>query len=404
MNGALLVLAVAVLAGLYGAKGARRFKTPQVVGYVIAGVVVGPSILGLLKKSDIAQMDLVSEVALGIIGFIVGSELSLKKVKEVGKAICYIVCLEAMGALLLVLAGTYLLTRDMPLALILGALAAATAPAGTVDVLQEYKARGRLTTILYAVVGLDDAISVIAFGFCLPLAIAILSGTHHFSVMQVLMEPLKEISLSVVLGAAVGLSLTVLSRHMRTPPEQMVLALGSVLLCCGLAVRWHLSLILANMTSAFLFVNLDPHRCGRASHELSMFATPIYVIFFVLVGARLDVSLLPKMGVLGLCYVALRTLGKWSGAYSGARLARADEKVRKYIGLGLFSQAGVAIGLALMTHHELNKIGTAAASHLGAKIIMLITATTLVVQIIGPPFLKYAIVKSGEAGKLPDGS
>jgi NhaP-type Na+/H+ or K+/H+ antiporter len=394
----LLELAILLILGLYGAKGARALRTPQVVGYVVAGVILGPSLIGLLSLEKTARYDLITSVTLGIIGFIIGSELAVRNLRGLGRAIAWIVPLEAGFAVLLVGLGTYILTRNAPLSILLGALASATAPAGTVDVLQEYRAKGPVTTTLYAVVGLDDAFALISYGFCLPLAKLFISN-EPMSLYNVLIAPLREIVLSIGLGVLMGIAVVIPARRLRHRNEMLAFTLGSIFLISGLAIKFHLSLILATMSMAVTTVNLRYTICRRMAEVLNDFAPPIYILFFVLVGGRLDISLLPKMGLVGLAYIVLREAGKYLGTYLGATIGKAHRNVRRYAGLGLFSQAGVAIGLALSIYHVLIQTGSQNAE-LGRYIIMLITATTFVVQIIGAPFVKLAIVKAGEAGEL----
>jgi len=403
MNNPLLLLSIIAAVGLFAAMGARALRAPQVVGYVVVGVLLG-GVFGIVKPSQVVGLDVVSAAALGIIGFVIGSELAWKKLRRIGRAIIAILLCESLGALVLVMLGVWVITHNWPLALILGSLASATAPAGTVDVLQEYRASGPLTTTVYAIVGLDDVVSLLAFGFCLPLARSMLAGTHDFSVGSVLLVPLEEIGCSIGLGLAIGLIGALLGRMMKASAEMLVLALSMIFLTSGLCTQWHLSLILANMAAAIVLVNAVPLFCGKIVKVLGEFAAPIYVVFFVLVGARLDFHDLKAIGLTGVAvggaYILLRTAGKWFGSMMGGRIGHAQPVVTKYLGFGLFSQAGVAIGLAIATSHELARVGTPEALSTGAKVIAIITATTFVVQVIGPPFIKYAIFKAGE-GRMP---
>jgi NhaP-type Na+/H+ or K+/H+ antiporter len=400
MDNPLLLLAVTGAVGLFAAMGARRIRAPQVVGYVVVGVVLG-AVLGIVRPAQVQHVDVVNAAALGIIGFVIGSELAWSKIRRVGRSIFSILMFESLGALVLVMMAVWLITGNWPLALILGSLASATAPAGTVDVLQEYRSSGPLTTTIYAIVGLDDVVALLAFGFCMPLARNMLADTHSFSVVSVLLVPLREIGLSVAIGVGVGLIGSLLGRVVNTNAERLILTLAMIFFCSGACIELGLSLILANMAMAVVLVNAVPKLCAKMVGVIREFAAPIYVVFFVLVGARLDPHYLKTMGlvgiVVGLAYVALRTTGKWVGAAVGARVGRAAPSVVKYTGFGLFSQAGVAIGLALATSSECARIGTATAVQTGADVIAIITATTFVVQIVGPPFLKYAIFRAGEA-------
>jgi hypothetical protein len=270
-----------------------------------------------------------------------------------------------------------------------------------VDVMDEYHSRGPLTTTIYAIVGLDDVLSLLAYGFCLPLARNLLVGGHDFSAGAVLLEPLREIGLSLAVGIGAGLVGSLLSRLLRTTAEMLVLSVAMILFTTGMCAQLGLSLILANMAMGIVLINSVPRLCERMVNVLREFSPPIYVVFFVFVGARLDARYLKTMGLMGLvvgaAYLVFRTGGKWLGSIAGAKIGRAAPVVAKYAGFGLFSQAGVATGLALAANHELARVGTPAALATGADVIAIIMATTFVVQIIGPPCVKYAIFKAGEA-------
>ncbi len=397
----LLTLALAVVIGVYAAKGANQIKTPQVVGYVALGVILGPTVLNLVQ--DASNFDLVSKLALAVIGFTIGGELRYSSLKQLGRPIAFIVILEALGAFFVVMGGVYLFTQNWPLAIILGALSSATAPAGTVDVLQEYKAKGPLTTTLYAIVGLDDAISLVIFGFALPFAIVLLEPSHAFSFSETLIGPLEEIGVSVAVGAAIGAILAQGLRTVRSSGESLGLTLGAILLCCGIAhVTDAMSLILANMVLGATLQNWKPLYGRRAKAALDGFSPPLFILFFVLVGARIDITseMLVAIGPVAIVYVLLRTGGKMAGCYVGGSLGKAQRYVKKYVGLGLLSQAGVAIGLAISVNTRLSQMGGEKAE-LGHTVISIITVTTLLVQVLGPPFLRFALLKTGEGQVAP---
>jgi Kef-type K+ transport system membrane component KefB len=389
-------MALGLLAGLYASGLAKRLNLPQVIGYVVAGALLGPSGLGVLPRERVEALGLISKVALAMIGFVIGSELALPRIARVGRAVGFILLLEVLGALTLVGVGTYLLTGNLPLALLLGAIATATAPAGTLDVLQELRATGPLTTALYAVVALDDAVSLVAYSICLSLALHFL-GAHGTALGAGLLAPVREIGLSAVVGLVAGVVLTLLASRAKRQAETLVLVLASTLFICGISRQWRLSLILASMFSSFIAASLRDQVATRMRMALRGFSEPIYLLFFVLVGARLDVRLVSKIGVLGLLYVALLGLGKGLGAYLGAKLGRAPGLVSRYLGFGLLSQAGVAVGLSLATWERLADSTVPGASELGTQVVTLIAATTFVLQLLGPPLLRYAVLKAGEA-------
>ncbi len=404
----LILISIAVIAGVYAAKGANRLKTPQVVGYVVLGVILGPTLLGNwgLGIEDAGRFDLISQVALAVIGFTIGGELQYRALKQLGKPIACIVFAEAFGAFVLVTLGSYLFLGSWPKAILLGALSSATAPAGTVDVLQEYRAKGPLTTTLYAVVGLDDAISLVIYGFALPLAVVLLEPQQGFSLHTTILGPVTEIGLSVLVGAVVGGALALLLSYVRNSAEALGLTIGGILLCCGIAhsVGEHtsmpMSLVLSNLVPGPVLPDRTPAPGRRAKAALDGFSPPLFTIFFVLVGARLDLTphMLVVLGPVAIAYIALRTGGKISGCLLGGTIGKAQRYVKRYVGLGLLSQAGVAIGLAMNVSTRMDKMGH---ENIGNFIISVITVTTLVVQILGPPFLRYILVKTGE-GKVPE--
>jgi len=397
----LLLLALLLMASLWAAKGGRLIRMPQVVGFVVAGVVLGPSVLGWIGSDAVRHLDALSRFALAIIGFGIGAELKWPLLKTLGRAIVAIVPLEAFGAFLLVGLGVFLLTRDWPLSLLLGAMASATAPAGTANILREYKARGPMTSTLFAVVGLDDAVSLIIFGFAMPVARLFLAPTPHVSWGHVVAQPFVEIGLSIGLGLAIGVVLLALLRWMRSRGESLVLVLAALLIASGAADWWHLSPILTTMTAGMLTANVRPIHQARMEHSLNDWAQPLYLVFFALVGVRLELSwgLIQSVGWVVAAYVVLRTAGKGAGVYFGARIGRAAPAVRRYAWMGLMSQAGVAIGLAIFSYQELARYGPAAEA-VGHQILSTVTLTTFVLEIIGPIFLRLALKKSGESPVL----
>lgn len=394
---AIFLIGLAILAGFAISRLARLIHLPQVVGYVAAGILIGPG-LHLVGEAQACATELISAVALGFIGFAIGAELRIDIFRRLGKSILWITWIQCLGAFIIVALGVFLLSRDAALALIIGAVSSATAPAATVAVLREYRARGTLTTTLYAVIGLDDAAALIIYGFSLPIAKLLIGGGPNLSFFGAIFTPFKEIFLSIFLGLAVGLMAALLVRRMRNPEELLVLAIGAILITSGICRIVELSLILANMTLGVVLINASPAAGRRLLNTVNTFTPPIYILFFVLVGAKLAPSRLGEIGVIGVAYIFLRTIGKWGGSYIGARISHAAAVVRRYLGLGLFTQAGVAMGLALMAVHDFAAFGPAGVE-LGIKVINITVATTFLFELIGPPCVRYVLLKSGEAGK-----
>jgi Kef-type K+ transport system membrane component KefB len=381
-----------------GSKIFTRLGIPQVVGFIAIGVLHGPSFLNAVPLDLIDQLTFVSEIALGLIGFDMGGHLLLRDLRKLGRCITTILIFEALGTFALVTLGIYALTGIWHTALIFGALSSATAPAATVDVLAEYDAQGPLTTSLIAVVGLDDAISLLLYSIAAALTEAILTGAHISVPLQILEIPLIEIGGSVLLGLGLGVGLKVILDWMKSRHDAMAISIGFVFLAVGLSEALSFSMILTTMVLGTVLVNISEEHGRYIRYTIEQAGPVIYVLFFGLVGARFQIQLLPVMGVIGVAYVIFRSLGKFSGAWVGGKLGGAPPLVRDNLGFGLLSQAGVAIGLALASAGRFSRLGPEGVA-LGALIINVITATTFIVQMIGPIFVKHAIQRAGEIGQ-----
>jgi Kef-type K+ transport system membrane component KefB len=394
----LAVIGLIIAVSFLGSKLFQRFGVPQVVGFIVIGVVLGPSVLNVVPLELSNDLIFISEIALGLIGFDIGSHLLLGELRQLGRSILFILLFEAVGTFLLVAAGIYLFTQSLHTALIFGALASATAPAATVDVLAEYDAKGPLTTTLLAVVGMDDALALVLFSLAAALAESLLAAAGPPSWLQVLELPLIEIGGSLVLGVGLGLLLDQIMCRMKVQHDAMAVSIGFVFLGVGLSEAFGFSLILTTMILGMVVVNRCPEHGRHIRYTIEQAGPVIYVLFFTLVGARFQISLLPTMGLLGVAYVLLRSGGKFFGAWLGGTVGGAEPAVRNNLGLGLLSQAGVAIGLALSSANRFSGYGEEGQA-LGALIINVITATTFVVQIVGPICVKFAISRAGEIGR-----
>lgn len=392
-----LLIGIGIFCGLGGGKIFQRLKIPQVVGYIIIGVLLGDSALGLFPGNIINTLTPMNNVALGLIGFMIGGELKRDIFKKYGKKFIFILLWEGLATFFLVTAAVTWYTGKLYVGILFGALASATAPAATVDVLWEYKSKGILTSTILAIVALDDGLALILYGFASAFAKTQFAGVG-FSFFSGFVLPVLEISYAIILGSVVGYTLYKILLRVNDKDHLLVLSIGAILVNTGLSTLFNLDLILTNMTMGVILANQSPRMSKRIFESVKSFTPPIYVLFFVLVGARLQISLIPKMGLLGLIYVVARTIGKFSGCYFGAIFTKADETVRKYLGLTLFSQAGVAIGLSIAIYQSFSRFGPEGEA-VGNLIINVITATTFIVQIIGPPCVKLGIQKAGEIGK-----
>jgi Kef-type K+ transport system membrane component KefB len=389
----LLAVALAVLLGTAGARVFKKLKIPQVVAYIVIGVVLGSTGLKIIDQATADGLAPLSLLALGIIGFMIGGELKLSMFRQHGKRAMVILLAEGLGAFVIVTLLVAVITRNVPLALLLGAIASATAPAATVDVLWEYRTLGVLTTMVLAIVALDDGLALLLYGFASAIARTMLDG-GGFSLMTVA-RPLYEILGAGALGGAVALLFWQAHRRIREKELVLALALGSILLLVGAADALGVDMILSAMVFGSVFVNVS----GRSGEDVfgivRRFAPPIYVLFFVLVGARLRLGALSGiMWLAALAYVAGRTGGKFLGVWVGTKLTRAPEVLRRFLGLCLFSQAGVAIGLAVLSSEVF-----AAHPEISGAIVAIVTATTFIVQIIGPPSVRFAVSRAGEIGR-----
>jgi Kef-type K+ transport system membrane component KefB len=389
-----LIIAVVFL----GSKVFQRLGIPQVVGYIVTGVILGSSFLNIVPLELTRELTFISEIALGLIGFDMGSHLRFSELRRLGRSIISILLFEALGTFALVTAGIYAITHSWHTALIFGALSAATAPAATVDVLAEYDAKGPLTTSLLAVVGLDDALALLLYSIAATLAETALAGGDAPTLIQIVEMPLVEIGGAILLGVAAGWLLDMIIGRMRWQHDAMAISIAFVFLCVGLSEALGFSLILTTMIMGTVVVNRRPEHARYIRHTIEQAGPVIYVLFFALVGARFQIKLLPAMGLMGVAYVVLRTTGKFVGAWLGGTVGGAESAVKNNLGLGLLSQAGVAIGLALASADRFGAYGQE-GQRLGDLVINVITATTFIVQIFGPICVKLAIRRAGEMGQ-----
>jgi len=400
----LTLLGAATIAAFYLGRTARLAKLPSLIGYMIVGIILGPSVLRLFDEPSMERLSFITEIALGFVAFSIGSELNLTSLRRLGTGVISIIFAESFGAFFVVMVGMYLLTRDLPLALIFGSMAPASAPAGTVAVIQECRAKGSLTKTLYAVVGFDDGLAIIIFGFAAALAknllIAEASGASE-GMLGALLAPAKEIGLSLVVGGVAGWLFYQMVRRLQSGRDILIVVFGVILLCTGLSIRWHLSLILTNMVVGFVLANTRHESLlNRVTSPLLEVMPLLFVLFFCLAGAHLQLSALPAMGVVGIVYVLGRSAGLIGGARLGATFGHVEDKVKKYVGLGILSQAGVAIGLSLIVKHEFTlldaKYHLPHAVQIGSSVLATITATCIFFEIIGPILTKVALKRAGE--------
>ena len=402
-----LVIGAALLLGWLGGKAAARCRLPAVVGYLVTGIVLGRSALQVIPAESSHALEMVTDFGLGIVAFMIGTELSGRLIRRLGAKLIVIMCAESFGAFVVVgglvwaLSGWVLPAAGLgaAAALVFGAMAPASAPAGTVAVIQECRAKGPMTSLLLGVVGLDDALGIMIFAFAAAVAKTLLSSGHP-TVLALVEGPCLEIVGGLAVGAAVGLLLRLLMRTRRDHADTLTLSLGAILLATGLANALHLSLILSNLAVGAVLANMAPRDTERAYRAVASITHPVYVLFFLVAGAHLDLDLLGHLSLLGPLYIVGRSAGLIGGAYVGASVARTEPVVRKYLGLGILSQAGVAIGLALTVANEFRAPEFGALGPMLADLaINTIAATTIIFEIVGPITTKIALKKAGEIGR-----
>lgn len=392
----LLFLGTSILISLICSQGATLIRSPLIVGYIITGALLGPAVFHLINEQQIVSLNIINTLTLSLIGFGVGGELKIKELKKLGKTIFIIVIFEATITFLLVGICTAIVLKSVSLGMIYGALASATAPAGTVDVIRQYKAKGNLTTTLYAVMGLDDIYALLIFTIATPLAIIFLGGSKtaaEMTVIAALGHAGLEILMAIGIGSVVGFIMVKIVERMHDRVSVLFLSLGIILVNCGLSEALKISPILLNMSAGIVAVNYNTIIAGKIFNVLGNWSPPIYVWFFVLVGTSLDFNLIINYAFLIIIYIIARSLGKWSGAFIGAKIGKAPEKTKKYLGLTLLSQAGVAIGLALAASNSLEQLGM---HHESIQVMSVMTATTFLIMLIGPILARIGLEKAGE--------
>lgn len=410
----LLLISWALFAGLLMTRVTNIFKLPDVTAYLIVGVIIGPSILGKLgiqgvgfsNFEDVDSLSIISDVALGFIAFAIGNEFKLSEIKHIGKQAFVIGVFQAVVATLcvdVVLIMMHYIMPDIvtiPMAITLGAIAAATAPAATLMVVKQYKAKGPVTDILLPVVALDDAVGLVIFAASFGTASAMISGSAN--VLNLIVEPILEITASLLLGSVVALILTYLESKFFSNTNRLILIIASIIITVAIAKAsfsvgsfgGSFSPLLVCMMLGTVFCNICP-LSGELMDIADKWSQPILVLFFVLSGAELELSVFrnPIVIVVGIIYVLTRSFGKYIGARISASLVGSKEVIKKYLGITLLPQAGVALGMSAIVARSLGTNG------LFIRNITLFGV--LVYELIGPTLTKIALEKAGEITEKP---
>ena len=405
-DGILKILGAAIFAGVLGAGFFQRFRIPLVTGYIIVGLIIGESGLQWAGQEDVAKLQMFNLFALALIGFLVGSELKWDIFRSRGSQLVAILLFEGVGAFLVVGAATsvlvYLAIGNLPGAIaagmVFGAIASATDPASTMGVLWENRARGVVTTTLIAVVAMDDALAMTLYALGASFA-QILTG-QDVTLAEEAAAIATELGGALVLGSAAGLVMAVLLRRLKLMEHALAVTLGLIFMIMGICVTAHIDVIITTMMMGVVLTNVIPRRSHELFAKVASFSTPIYVLFFVLAGARMALGNMPGwMWLLVVVFIVSMSGGKIFGTYLGARITGASPEVRKYAGMGLLVQGGIAVGLAMMAASRLGDVPLTPELMLGDLIIVTVTATTFIVQLVAPALIRLSVLKAGEIGR-----
>lgn len=378
-------LAIMIFAGMFCGRMAKHIRLPNVTGYLVAGLLIGPSVFGLLSADFLDTINIISTVALGFIAFSIGNEFKISYFKRVGVAPIVIACMESLFAVVFVVLGLIISGQSVSFSLVLGAIAAATAPAATIMVIKQYRAKGPVTETLLSVVAIDDATALILFSLSVAIAQALSNGAASLGAS--LLSPLKEIGGALVVGAALGFVFLLPLRFFKKAGNRLSLIVGFIFLGLGLAEWLGLSELLLCMAMGAVVANFSAD-VDTIMDLCDGVTPPIFMLFFVASGADLKLSVLPTVGLIGVIYIVLRVAGKYFGAAVGGAMCKCEASVRKFLGPCLMPQAGVAIGLSLAA-------GQVVPEH-APQIRAVILCGTLIYELIGPAVTKFSLKKAGE--------
>lgn len=404
----LLALSIALFAGLMLSRVAKLLNLPAVTAYLVAGILVGPfclgafgvSGLGFISMADVDKYSIICDVALGFIAFSIGNEFRLSELKHTGKQATVIGILQAVVTTIVVdavLIGLHFIIPDklsLPAAIVLGAVASATAPAATLMVVRQYKAKGPLTSTLLPVVALDDAVGLVLFAVSFGVANALSAG--KLSILSIVLEPVLEVVLSLVLGTIMGLIFTYCEQFFHSRSKRLSVSVAFVLVTVAISnmsfyvgqVHVAFSPLLSCMMLGTIFCNICDFS-EELMDRLDRWTGPIFILFFVLSGAELDLSVFADwiIVVIGIVYVLARCAGKYTGALASSKMMKCDPNIVKYLGITLFPQAGVALGMAIKAQQLADG---------GAIVAQITLFAVLIYEIIGPTLTKIALTKAGE--------
>jgi len=395
----ILLIGIAIFCGTAGAKIFQRLHIPQIVGYIAIGIIIGP-LLKIITPETVKTLEPFNLFAVGVIGFLIGGELKRDVFVKFGKQVAAILLFEGLGAFVLVGVLSFLIMlyffgwqTALAVGIVFGAICAATDPASTVNVLWEYKARGPLTTVLTTIVALDDALALVLYIASVSVA-GVLISHQEVGLSSMAFYWFREIIGSLALGVGGGLALRWILKWVNDNEKTLVFAIGTVVLIVGTAARLRMDAILSSMALGVTLVNICPRRSVRSFELVRSFSPPLYVLFFVLIGARLNISgMTGQIWLLASAYIIGSIIGKTAGSYWGAVYSKAVPTVRKYLGFCLYQQGTIAIALLMMASGRFE-----GQPQIRDMMLSVIIISVIALQFAGPLFVKLGVKKAGEVG------
>ena len=382
-----LAIGSILLLGLITVYLGKHTFLPRVTLLLIFGIIVGDEVLGMIPHSVSSRFEIIANMALLMIGFLLGGKLTPKLLKKEGRQLLWISLSAALGTTVIVTLALIAMGVSIQIAVLLGCIAAATAPAATVDTVLESHSKNTFSRLLLGIVAIDDVWALILFSLGLAL-ISLINGNQ--ASVAPLLTASYEIFGAILLGTVIGLPAAYLTGRISPGQPMLTEALGLVLTCGGIAMWLEVSFLIAAMTMGAIIANLAKHH-DYAFHEIENIEWPFLVLFFILAGASLELGMLAELGLVGLVYLLARIAGKMSGAWVGARVAHASKAVRRWMGMALLPQAGVAIGMALLTANRFPEYRQV--------ILSIVISTTILFELFGPVATRIAIKKAQQTHK-----
>jgi len=373
-----------MLLGLLGGKAARFLHLPKVTGYLLTGIIIGPSVLHLVTHEIVESLSIINDLALGLIMFALGGVFEIHHIQSVGKKVLWLTIAQTIAVVVFTTGGLLLVGMEFAPAILLGTIAIATAPAAPLLVIREYEAKGEFTDTLITVIAVSNIVCILAFQLAFSVVQMSLQGS---SLIEAIASPIYELGGSLVIGFVIGFIISKWEAHIDDQAELLMIIVAGVILVAGLAHTFGLQPLFATLIMGAVTTNLSlMHRLVYI--ELRQIEQPLYIAFFVLAGASLHMEYLPGLGLAGVVYLFMRVAGKIFGTWLACRWVEVSDNIKKYHGVSMIVQAGVAIGLINMVSDV--------STELGNIVTPIILATVLIYETIGPPVIRYVLIKAGD--------